>query len=97
MKVQELIDLIISEYPIYSVWDAEEIIGKKAEKVASGLELDEHRWYSIATDVYKCDDGFVGVRGAYQSFSELQGWPDIDVPCFAEEYEAVQTITYQPK
>lgn len=100
MKVQELIDLIISEYPIYSMWDAEEIIGKKAEKVASGLDLDEHRWYSIysiATDVYKCDDGFVGIRGAYQSFSEQQGWSDIDVTCFAEEYEAVQTITYKPK
>lgn len=97
MKVQELIDLLDSNYPLYSLWDAKDVIGKNAKKVASGLELDEHRWYSVATDVYVCDDGYVGVRGAYQSFSEQQMWSDIDVTCTAEEYEAIQTITYKPK
>ena len=64
MKVQEIIDLVNKE-SLYSLWDAKDVIGKNAKKVASGLELDEHRWYSTAVDVYQCDDGFVGVFGAY--------------------------------
>lgn len=97
MKVQELIDLLNSNYPLYSLWDAEDVIGKGAKKVASGLELNELCWHSIATDVYACDDGYVGVRGAYKSHSEQQAWYDIDVKCTAKEYEAIQKITYQPK
>ena len=43
MKVQELIDLLDSNYPLYSLWDAEDVIDKKVKKVATGLELDERR------------------------------------------------------
>lgn len=93
MTVQELINLI-TENRFYSLLEVEDAIDCK--KVASGLELDKHRWYSKATDVYKCDDGFVGVKGVYQSFSDMQDWRDIDVLCEAEEYKEVQTVTYEP-
>ena len=99
MKVQEVIDLI-NDKEIYSLYEVEYTINphgtKRCPKVASGLNLDEHRWYSIATDVYQCEDGFVGITGAYQSFSEMQTWEDIGVICGAEEYKAIQTITYVP-
>lgn len=93
MKVQEVIDLFFDN-AIYSLWEAESMIDCK--KVASGLNLDEHRWYSIATDVYECEDGFVGVTGAFQSFSEAQTWEDIGVMCGAEQYKVVTQITYVP-
>lgn len=96
MKVQDVIDLF-NENDVYALWEAEGMIETFCKKVASGLNLDEHRWYSIATDVYKCEDGFVGVTGAYQSFSESQTWEDIGVICGAREYKAVQTTTYEPK
>lgn len=96
MKVQEIIDLVKKE-PLYSLWDAKDVIGENAKKVASGLELDEHRWYSTAVDVYQCDDGFVGVWGAYQSFSEMQTWQDIDIVCEASKYKEVQSVTYEPE
>ena len=96
MKVQEIIDLVNKE-SLYSLWDAKDVIGKNAKKVASGLELDEHRWYSTAVDVYQCDDGFVGVFGAYQSFSEEQTWEDIDIVCEASKYKEVQSVTYEPE
>ncbi len=94
MTVQELIDLI-SENNYYSLWEVEDDIPCK--KVDSGLNLDEHRWYSCATDVYVCDDGYVGVTGPYQSFSETQTWKDINVLCTAEEYKVVLKRTYKPK
>ena len=62
----------------------------------SCLNLDEHRWYSIATDVYECEDGLVGVTGAFQSFSESQTWEDIGVMCGAEQYKVITSITYVP-
>lgn len=95
MKVHELIDLINnSEETLYSLWDAEELIPREIKQVAQGLELDEHRWYSTAVNVYECEDGYVGIFGAYQSFSEMQTWSDICVSCDAMEYKQVQTVTY---
>ena len=93
MKVQEAID-IIEESCLYALWM---VNLKDCKRVAEGLNLDEHRWYSIATNVYECEDGFVGVRRVYQSFSEMQDWEDIGVLCTAEEYVATPSITYKPK
>jgi hypothetical protein len=100
MKVQELIDLINNterDVPLYSLYDAEDVIPREVDKVASGLNLDEHRWYSTAIDVYQCEDGFVGIRGAYQSFSEMQDWSDICFTCYAFEMEAVSSVKYIKK
>jgi hypothetical protein len=100
MKVQELIDLINNterDTPLYSLYDAEDVIPRDVDKVASGLDLDEHRWYSTAIDVYQCEDGFVGIRGAYQSFSEMQTWSDICFTCYAFEMEAVPSVKYVRK
>lgn len=96
MKVQELINLI-NEEPLYSLWDADDVIGKNAKMVASHLDLDEHRWYNMAVNVYECEDGFVGVFGVYQSFSERQTWEDINVVCEASRYKEVKTVTYMPE
>lgn len=96
MKVQEAINKINnSEEPLYSIFTAEELID--GEEVVEHQDLDEHRWYSIATRVYKLEDGYLGVRGAYQSFSEMQMWSDIDVLCKAFEMEPVPSVKYVKK
>lgn len=99
MQVQELIDFI-NEAHFPSLWEADDEIQAKfgkQKKVASGLNFDEHRWYSISTDVYQCEDGYVGVTGCSQLKSEMMSWSDADVITRAEEYEAVQTVTYKRK
>lgn len=93
MKRQELIDKVNNAH-CYSLFQAEDIIPIDVPQVAEGLKLDEHRWYSTAINVYQCEDGFVGIRGAYQSFSDRQTWEDIDVICEAFPMKQVQTVTY---
>lgn len=51
----------------------------------------------MATNVYKCEDGYVGVIGPWQLFSEQMSYKDLDTTCYAEEYQAVQSIEYKPK
>ena len=97
MKVKELKDLINQEDDLYSLWDAEDIIPRGITKVANGLDLDQRRWFSTATDVYKCEDGFVGVNGVFQVFSEGMPYSDCGRLCVAFECEAVQSVTYKPK
>ena len=98
MKVQEAIDKINNADDIYSVFTAEDVI--KGKVVSSYQDLDEHRWYSIATRVFEVEDGFVGVRGPYQSFSEMQDWSDIAADCGgvgAFEVEPVPNTYYKRK
>lgn len=52
MKVNEAVNLIRDNYPLYSLYSAEEFINNRIKKVASNLYIDEHRWYEISTDVY---------------------------------------------
>ena len=95
MKVKELITLVNNNF-FYSLHDLDEI-ENLPKCVAEGLELDQHRWYSTAINVYKCEDGFVGIWGIYQSFYEYQDYKDIGIKCVALEYEEVPSVTYKPK
>lgn len=98
MTVQEVINLINNKDDIYSIYMAEDYI--KGKVVAEHQDLDEHRWYSIATRVFEVEDGFVGVRGPYQSFSEMQDWSDIAVDCGgveAFEVKPIPSVYYKRK
>ena len=95
MKVTEVIEKCNSEN-IWSLWEFEEIF-PDLKRVASDLDVDRHRWFELATNVYECEDGFVGVNGISEVFSEMMSYSDCDCPCTAAEYEAVQSITYKPK
>ena len=96
MKKKELIDLI-NNGCFYSLYDAEDIIPKEVQCVAKGLEVDRHRWYSTCTNVYACEDGYVGVQGVNDLYSEAMVYSDCDCPCKASEYVEVRTVTYKPK
>ena len=96
MTVKELIDLI-NNANYYSIWEAEEHFGTGVYRVAANVYEDEHRWYVVSTNVYKCDDGYVGITGPSALNSESMVWSDCGYPCTAEEYEAFNTISYKPK
>lgn len=69
-------------------------LGEGFERIESGNNLDEHRWYSTAEDIYKLEDGYVGVRGLFQIFSELDYAKDYGVKCRAYEVKPVPSIKY---
>lgn len=93
MKVNEVIDMCNS-HDYWSFWEFEEDCD--AEAVVRDLNLDRARWYEISTNVYKCEDGFVGVTGVSNLYSEMMSWSDCDCKCVAEEYKQVPTVTYVP-
>lgn len=100
MKVQEFIKLVNeSEEPLCSLYQVEELKydhkGDFPKKVMRGLNPDKHRWYEVSTDVYQCEDGYVGVTGVAQVYSEQMSASDCYIECKAEEYVQVQTITYK--
>lgn len=93
MKVNELIDIIKNEL-VYSLWDLPDM---NWECVAREIDEDKMRWFSIATNVYKCEDGYVGVTGVNQIYSDYMSAADCEEPCCACEYQPIQTVTYVPK
>lgn len=83
----------VAPYSLLEVTDIAEING--VELVEKGLNLDQYRWYSIATNIYKCSDGYVKVTGAYQSFSEAQTWEDINVFSEAEKLQGKELQAFE--
>lgn len=95
MNVKEAIDLINNSDNCYSLLDAENLL--KGCKFIRRQDCESCRWYILATDIYEVDDGYIGVSGVSELKSEIADYSDIDELCFAEEYKAIQTITYVPK
>jgi hypothetical protein len=93
MKVAEVIEKV-NNTKYWSLYSFEEDFD--LEMVAHGLYVDKHRWYEISTSVYKCEDGYVGVNGVSQLFSEDMSYSDVDCPCIAEEFVPKQVTTYVP-
>lgn len=96
MTVKEAID-IINNNECWSVWDADDLIDEEAIMVADNLDINKSRWFTVSTNVYKLEDGYVGITGPSDLKSEIMCWSDCNYICIAEEYEPVQTITYKPK
>lgn len=97
MKKQELIDLInCSEESFDSLFAAECAIPLDVVKVASVIKQETYRWFTTAVDVYKCEDGYVGVCGVQMLKSECMSASDCDWHCGAREYKEATTITYIP-
>ena len=63
MKVKEFIQMI-NEGEFWSLAEVDDSdLGEGFERIQSGNDLDQHRWYSAAEDIYKLEDGYVGVWG----------------------------------
>ena len=99
MKVQELIDYVNSN-GFYSIYEFEDSLTDRQlelKTVSEDIEVDRHRWYEISTTIYKVEDGYVGIRGISQIYSEYMSDKDCNYLCKASEYEEVQTISYREK
>ena len=99
MKVQELIDYVNSN-GFYSLYEFEDSLTDRQlelKTVSEDIDVDRHRWYEISTTVYKVEDGYVGIRGISQIYSEYMSDKDCNYLCKASEYEEVQTISYRKK
>lgn len=89
-------EVTINDVASYSLWEVTDIAEVNGvELVEKGLNLDQYRWYSIATNIYKCSDGYVKVTGAYQSFSEAQTWEDINVFSEAEKLQGKELQAFE--
>ena len=88
MKKGELIGMVNnSDVSLDSLLELEfEIGGINDMLVKSGLDMEFHKKYSIATNVYKCDDGYVGIRGVYETFGDSD-FEEADCPCMASEFK----------
>ena len=96
ISCEKFIDLINNDDYNYSLCQTTDIGNTYGVKlVDEGLNLDQYRWYSIATNIYKCSDGYVKVTGAFQSFSEMQGWSDIDVHSEAEKLQGKELQAFE--
>lgn len=59
MKVKEFIQMV-NEGEFWSLGAVDNSdLGEGFERIESGNDLDEHRWYSTAEDIYKLEDGYV--------------------------------------
>lgn len=97
MTVEEFIEMV-NEGEFWSLWEVDDSdLGEGFERIESGNDLDEHRWYSTAEDIYKLEDGYVGVYGLYQMFSEMNCASDFRIRCHAYEVEPVPSIKYVRK
>lgn len=97
MTKEQAIELINNSDNCYSLWYAEDLLEDYDCEFKNRQDYDSHRWYTMATDIYEVEDGYIGVRGVSELKSEMMSFSDCGEHCEAEEYEAVQTITYVPK
>ena len=87
-SLSEFEDAFSTEYPD----DWEEI-----KCVSNCQNIHSYRWFSVATNVYMLEDGFVGVTAGYELYSEMMIWSDTDIIPSVNEYEAFTTIAYRRK
>lgn len=78
-----------------NIWD--EYFNAKFIKVASGLDVDKHRWYETSITVIKILDGFMGINFATDLFSESMKWEDTGVTLSFSEMEEVNVVSYRNK
>lgn len=96
MTVEQIISKINNK-TYYSLDKAVKGIGlHKKDLVASNLNNRTIPSCSIRTDVYKCDNGFIGLRGLYGD-KRKKGYVVYNTPTSVLEFQAVKKVTYIPK
>lgn len=95
MKVVEVIEKVKAN-GYWSIYDFDEAFAE-LEVVEEGIGIDTHRWYETSCSIYKCEDGFVKVRGVSTIFSESMAWEDCGFKCVAEECFPVSSVKYLTK
>lgn len=96
MKVKEVIDKVNT----YSYWSIsmveDEVFDNEAELVKCDLDIQRYRWFSVGTNVYKLEDGYIGITGLVDSFGD-SSIEDYNYKSSAEEYIPCVELSYQPR
>lgn len=94
MKVAEVIEKVkITDY--WSIYDFDE--GLTEDVIEENINIKKHRWFETSCSIYKCEDGFIKVRGVSKIFGEDMGWEDCGFKCVAEECFPVPSVKYLTK
>ena len=101
MKVDDVI-AAINNGSVWSVHHVDEAIddiinwNNKGEfEEVTTVDLDEHRWYTIGTMVFRVEGELMGVRGPVQLKSESMGFEDCGIKCKAFRVVEVPSVTYK--
>lgn len=82
---------------IYNNKEAGEFL-EQCEVLATNLERDNHRWYSLGITVYQCPEKTIfGIRHGIDMYAEGQVWEDCCTKYEVFEMEAVPSVTYKIK
>ena len=64
--------------------------------VSNKQEVFHHKDYSVATDVYMLNDGFVGVYGGFMINNDIfLDWEDTDINIEFYPYESSLSVVYK--
>lgn len=104
MKVKEVIDVVNNNEEVFvDLWSLtdEDVLDENNIKLELGdcimkLPGEVHRWYTEATNIYRCDDGYVGITGFDYGHGDNVDPHDCFCYCHAEEFEPKQITTYVP-
>lgn len=96
MKVKEVISAINNTdyYSLISAQRAAKLC--KDDLVVENYNFSKHKNFDIATNIYKCEDGFVGISGLKNDRSK-NGFDQYNIAAWVEEYVEIPTVTYAPK
>lgn len=95
MNIADLIaEINDAKYP--AVHQARQRLPEGASFCAE-IDHDEHRWYILATYVYKVGNSYIGLSGLVSLKSESMSWGDAMIEVEAFEMEAVPSVTYRAK
>lgn len=70
------------------------ILGTKLDIIASGLNIDKHRWYEIATDVISVNGDYIGVDYVADLFSDGMSVDDVFHTLKFFPMKQVKSVTY---
>lgn len=97
MKMTEFYNIINLD-EIDNIWEIDEQLRDLVERVATELNRNDNKnkHCVIGTNVYKFEDGFLGITGPCEWYGDLW-FHDLKYPIIVQEYIEVPVITYKPK
>lgn len=84
-----------NESGIKTLDELKNYVGDKVECVAFCVNYKDHGYYETAIDVYKLEDGLVGVRLLSRAVVLPSLWDEIDSAMGIYDMKEVKTITYE--
>lgn len=100
MTIKEIIKTV-NNANVFSLTDAVKCANlHKEDMVVNNANLSKHKYFDMVTNVYKCDDGYIGITGLTNN-TKKKKYDVFGIKSFAEEYRVVakgkKASSYSPK